>query len=443
MKTENLNPKAYKMAQDLMACRSGLPLATAMAAVNYKLANLASQMHIKVDTMSGYAPTPVNVYSLVLLNSGGGKNSSLGLLDRLFFSDAFEKIRDKAYPYYKGEALAMLEERGIERDIHNWTQSISNATISGMFAYAESYSIVKFGSLNVEMDEIGNALISKAELFENLLTPYDNGDFQPVAKRTDANALDITGLPVNLYCFGNKVRLLNGDSTEQAFMQRIDEGYGRRFIFVDDNSEPKLQSPQEVVDEMRTAEKIKQMRTVERTEFADLIDADNFKKILTLSDEAMYEYAVIKSESAHYLADKKGVPPAVEADISERYFKTIKLAGVYAFFEGKNIVEKQHIQQAYEIIKYSSGVLAKLRKIKPTHERLLDALLLESDKVTSQHILGYSFINSSWTKKVLEIIDLAKQLASERGYEWIEDSVKGVTYYTVIKEDEQPKESLF
>ena len=190
------------------------------------------------------------------LNETGGKNSSLGLMDRIFFGDAFDLIRSKVYPFYKQKAIDWLEEIGIDRDLHNWTQSISNATVSGMFAYAESYHLAKFGSLNVEIDEIGNAVTSKAELFENLLTPYDNGDFQPVAKRTDANALDITGLPVNLYCFGNKVRLLNGDNTETAFMHLIDEGYGRRFLFVDDTSTPRVKKPEEIMAEMKIAEEI-------------------------------------------------------------------------------------------------------------------------------------------------------------------------------------------
>jgi len=440
MDKDKLNPYAYSMAKDLMACRAGLPLSTAMATVNYKLANLASQMHIKVDTMSGYAPTPVNIYSLVLLNSGGGKNSSLSLMDRVFFADAFNKIRETVYPHYKEKALQELEDKGIDRDIHNWTQSISNSTISGMFAYAESYCLTKFGSLNIEIDEIGNAVTSKAELFENLLTPYDNGDFQPVAKRTDSNSMDISGLPVNLYCFGNKVRLLNGDRTEQDFMQLIDEGYGRRFIFVDDNSTPKVKTPEEIMQEMKAAEDIRKQRTALRTSISDLINSRNFNKVLTLSDEAMYQYAVIKSESDAYINGKKGVLPAVQADVSERYFKTVKLAGVYAFFEGRDSVSKDNMVQAYEVVMESSKVLNKLRRVKPTHERLLDSLLEEEDRITSQTMLAYTFINSTWTKKIVEIIDLAKQLASERGYEWDESVKQGVTYYTVINTTKEEKE---
>ena len=437
MDETKLNPFAYSMAKDLMKCRSGLPIGTAMATVNYKLANIASQMHIKVDTMSGYAPTPVNVYSLILLNSGGGKNSSLGLMDRIFFGDSFSKIRDTVFPFYKAKGIDKLENMGIERDLHNWTQSISNATISGMFAYAETYHIAEFGSLNIEIDEIGNAVTSKAELFENLLTPYDNGDFQPVAKRTDSNALDITGLPVNLYCFGNKVRLLNGDNTEAAFMHLIDEGYGRRFLFVDDKSMPTVKTPEEIMTEMKVAEETRKNRASVRESIADKITSRNFNRVLSISDEAMYQYAVIKSESDAYLANKKGFLPAVQADISERYFKTVKLAGIYAFFEGSDSVSRDNMLQAYEIVKESSRVLEQLRKVKPTHERLLDALLIEDEPVTSQHVLGYSFINSTWTKKVLEIIDLAKQLASEKGYEWHEDVKKGVTYFTVTNVDTQ------
>jgi hypothetical protein len=275
-----------------------------------------------------------------------------------------------------------------------------------------------------------------------LLTPYDNGDFQPVAKRTDPNSMDISGLPVNLYCFGNKVRLLNGDGTEMSFMQLIDEGYGRRFIFVDDNSVPMIKTPEQIMEEMKTAEVTRINRKAERDKIADMITSYNFNKIIPLSDEAMYQYAVIKSESDQYLAQKKGVLPAVNADISERYFKTAKLAGVYAFFDGNESVTKENMLEAYEVVKESSEVLDRLRKIKPTHERLLDAMLLEDDGITSQHMLGYSFINSTWTRKIIEVIDLAKQLASERGYEWVEDTKKGVTYYTVINQ-EVPVGTLF
>jgi hypothetical protein len=63
--------------------------------------------------------------------------------------------------------------------------------------------------------------------------------------------------------------------------------------------------------------------------------------------------------------------------------------------------------------------------------------LLESKPVTSQTMLGYSFINSSWSRKVLEYIDLAKQLSSERGYNWDETTKGGVVYYTVIDEKEE------
>lgn len=433
MDESKLNGLALKIAKDLMKVRTGLPLAPAIASVNYKLSNIASQMHIKVDTKSGYQPTPVNTYTLVLLNSGGGKNSSLGLLDRWFFGDAFTKIRDKIYPMYKEKALKELEDKGNDRSIHNWVQSVSNATVSGMFAYAESFRLCGFGSLNVEIDEIGNAVSSKAELFEMLLTPYDNGDFQPVAKRSDTDSMDITGLPVNLYSFGNKVRLFNGDNTERSFIHLIDEGYGRRFIFVDDNSISKVKTPKEIMNEMELSETTRNNRQSDREYIASLITSRNFNKVLEMDYEALYQYAVIKSESDAYIEANKGLLPAVQADISERYFKTAKLAGVYAFFDGSNVVTGKHMEQAYEVIKESSKVLEELRRVKPLHDRLLEAIVRESKPVTSQHMLAYPFINNTWTKKILEIIDLAKQLASERGYEWDEHTKGGVVYYTVSK----------
>lgn len=444
MNESNLNKFALSIAKDLMRVRTTLPLASAMASVNYKLSNIASQLHIKVDTQSGYAPAPVNTYTLLLLNSGGGKNSSLGILDRWFFGDAFNKIRDDVYPKFKEQALLELTSKGIDRSIHNWTQSVSNATLSGMFAYAESYSLVGFGSLNVEVDEIGNAVTSKAELLENLLTPYDNGDFMPVAKRTDSNAMDISGLPVNLYSFGNKVRLFNGDSTENAFIQLIDEGYGRRFIFVDDNSKPVDKTTDEVLEEMKQTESIRRERLKERQYISGLINGNNFDITLELNDEAMFEYAKIKAESDRVVNNSKGLLPAVQADLSERHFKTAKLAGVYAFFDGNKKVTGKNMLEAFEVVKESSKVLKELRATKPLHRRLLDAMANEADKITAQHMLAYPFINNTWTKKIYEIIDLAKQMALSEGYEWVEDFKDNVTYYLVIKpEKKDTKDTLF
>lgn len=440
MNKNKLNKLVLSMAKDLMSVRQSLPLSVAVAVINYKLSSIACQMHISVTTGSGYKPTPVNTYTLTLLMSGGGKNASLKLADRFFFEDAYKHIRDKVFPYYKKVTKAKLEEEGIDRELHNWIPSISDSTTSGMYAYAETYFLTDFGCLNIEVDEIGNAVTSKAELFETLLTPYDNGDFMPVAKRTDSNSLDISGLPVNLYSFGNKVRLFNGDNVERGFLELLDEGYGRRFIFVDDNSEQKILKPDELITQMKTSEKIYQERLNIREYIKSVVKLDNFKKTLELDDEAQYEYAVIKYESDLYLSEHKGLLPAVQADISERWFKTVKLAGLYAFFDGNDKVTKQNIIEAYEVIKESSKVLADLRRVQPVHERLLNQLLYESKPVTTQTMLTYSFINSSWTKKILEYIDLAKQLASEKGYEWIEDAKGGVTYYTVIDNEKKIKE---
>ena len=54
-----------------------------------------------------------------------------------------------------------------------------------------------------------------------------------------------------------------------------------------------------------------------------------------------------------------------------------------------------------------------------------------------------TYIFRDYTDEILEYIDLAKQLASEKGYEWIEDSVGGVTYYQVIDNSKEIKGEVF
>jgi hypothetical protein len=376
------------------------------------------------------------------LNSGGGKGASLGLVDNFYFKDAFDYIDEIVYPKYKEAGLIKLEAEDNERPLHNWTKSISNATTSGLFAYAESFALAKIGGINIEVDEIGSAVVSKAELFEILLTPYDNGVFDPVAKRTEANAMSVKGMSVNLYCFGNRVRLFEGDAVESAFIKLLDEGYGRRFIFIDDNSVPTRKKAEDIVLEMDMSEDIAEKRKPDREKIKSLITSKNLGKVLKLDRSAKIQWATIKAEGDNYILDNKGLAPAVRADMSERNFKVTKLAGVYAFFEGCDEITGRHMIEAFEVIDESSRVLADLRKLKPLHERLLTAMMDEAKPATSQHFLNYSFVNSTWSKKILEILDLAKQLASEKGYLWREVSRHGVIYYNVTETDEDTNKVL-
>ena len=442
MRKNQLNKFCLQIAEDIMRAKQSVPLATAIGVANYKMANICSQLKIQIDTKAGYGTTPANIYQLLLLNSGGGKGASLKLADNFYFKDAFDYMETVVYPKYKSSCIDKLETEGVERPIHNWVKGVSNFTTSGLYAYAESFSLTGVGGINIEIDEIGNAVTSKAELFEILLQPYDNGIFDPVGKRTDPDAISVKGLNVNLYAFGNKVRLFEGDNTEVLFVKLLDEGYGRRMMFIDDNSIPTKTTAESIVEEMNASEEIKTKRESDREYIKSLIVRANLNKVLEFDNEALLEFAIIKADGDNYILENKGLYPAVQSDMAERNFKTAKLAGIYAFFDGNDKITKKNMEEAFEVVKYSSEVLRDLRRVKTLHERLLQSMLNEDKPCTSQHFLSYSFINSTWSKKVLEIIDLAKQLASEQGYIWKETSRKGVVYYRVTESDIEEEKEL-
>lgn len=433
MNKDKLNKFVRQIAEDLMIARPSIPLATAVGVANYKMANICSNLGIQLDTKSGYGKTPSNIYQLLLLNSGGGKGASLGLVDNFYFKDAFEYLANEIYPKFKTKALEQLETQGNDRPLHNWVKSMGSTTESGLLAYAESYSLTGIGGINLEIDEIGNAIISKADVFELLLQPYDNGLYVPTAKRTDPDAISVSNMCTNLYCFGNKVRLFEGDAVETAFIRLLDEGYGRRMIFIDDNTQPVRRTAECVVGEMKASEAIIVKRVKDREYIKSLITRSNLGRVLTLNDEAIYVWATIKADGDNYILDHRGLEPAVKSDMAERSFKVAKLASIYAFFEGKDEVDEKNMLEALEVIEESSKVLRDLRKVRPKHQRLLESMLLEDKPITSQHMLGYPYIPNSWTKKINEYVDLAKELASEEGYIWKTTTRKGVEYYEVSR----------
>jgi len=442
MNKSKLNKFVLQVAEDLMVARPQIPLATAVGVANYKMANICSQLRIQLDTKSGYGKTPANLYQLLLLNSGGGKGASLGLVDNFYFNDALDYMSNEVYPRFKAKALEKLETEDNDRPLHAWVKKIGGTTESGLLAYAESYSIVGIGGINLEVDEIGNAIISKADVFELLLQPYDNGLYVPTAKRTDPDAIQVENMCTNLYCFGNKVRLFEGDNVEAAFLKLLDEGYGRRMIFIDDDTQPTRRDADDIVREMEASEEIISKRKDDREYIKSLITKSNLGKVLTLNKEAIYVWATIKAEGDNFILDNKGLEPAVKSDMSERCFKVAKLASIYAFFGGQDEVTKENMYEALEVIEESSRVLQDLRKIRPKHERLLEAMLNEDKPITSQHMLGYPFIPNTWTKKISEYVDLAKELASERGLIWKTTTRKGVEYYEVNKPTKSGEKKL-
>jgi hypothetical protein len=223
MDKNKLNPLVLKMSKDLMRAKPTMGLGLACNAVHFKMANIASQLRLKVDVGAGFGSAVSNFYGLSLSNSGSGKSVGVTLLDSFYFSSAFEYIKEVVFPKYKEIAEKKLEKAGIERALHSWTSKLGTATHSGLYANSETYYLCKFGSINIQLDELGDAITGKKELFEILLECYNNGDFPAVAKRSDSDALDIDGISVNFYTFGDPDKLTAGDSVESAFKHYLNK----------------------------------------------------------------------------------------------------------------------------------------------------------------------------------------------------------------------------
>ena len=130
MDEEKLNKFCLKGARDIMTAKPSIPLSTAVAVMNYRMAQICANLSVQLDTKSGFGKTPANIYQLTLLNSGAGKGTSLGLADNFYFKDAFDYIGTEVYPKFKRKALDRLETEENERPLHNWVKSIGSTTES-------------------------------------------------------------------------------------------------------------------------------------------------------------------------------------------------------------------------------------------------------------------------------------------------------------------------
>jgi len=276
---------------------------------NYHLTKLAAMMRIKIATKDrGIIPT--NVYAINLAPSGQGKGHSTSIIEDELTKKFRTIFMDQTYPLVVDENLAKLALRRatIEnedpdmmmeavkreyRDLGNMSFVFDSATTPAVKQYRQKLLMAKIGSMNLEMDEMGNNFLGNADVLST---------FIGYARR----------------CFFGYTRKVIKDKTKTA-----------KQIFADlvkTNSSGTL---------IKIANKL-----------GDLANIVNYNKIIAMSDPVSIQLIDYKIHCED-LADAMGEHEEIaRAEMSHRYFKALKLAGTYAFIDGHAEITKDNLNAA-------------------------------------------------------------------------------------------------
>ena len=383
----------------------------------YYLSKVASMMRCNIQTQDR-GVIPVNTYVLNLMISGAGKGYSTTFFDREFmeyFKSKFlknifhQKAEENIYTLAVEKAnilvnngnsvISLAEETDIQVD--KFTQqfnrlgelafSFDSATVPAVKQMREKLLLASAGSMNLELDEIGSNLSASTDVLTTFLELYDIGLVkQKLIKNTSENirSQELPGItPTNLLMFGTPSKLLDGDSVEEHFKEFLETGYARRllFSFVTEVGRKKHPTAKDRYLQMIDTSLNKSIKDVQSL-FSAYADRP-FNPVITMSENNSI-YLIDYQMKCEHLADKMHEHlPVHKVEMVHRYYKTLKLAGAYAFADLSHEITSDHIDYAINVVEDSGKAFTSIMKKQGAYKRLAHYLATTEKKVTQHELI--------------------------------------------------------
>ena len=358
--TQNFNPKIFRLM------------------LSYYLAKVASMMRCSIQTLDR-GPIPVNVYVINLAVSGFGKGHSINIIEDNLIAGFKETFLEETFPLLAEESLYKLaakrairkqtdeaeELEFVKKEFENTGAllfSFDSGTAPAIKQLRHKLLMANLGSLNSEIDEIGSNFLGAKEIIDTFLELYDVGKIKPKLVKNTAESKrneHIDGrTPCNLLMFGTPIKLLDGGKTEDDFLMTLDSGYGRRCLFgyARTVNKPYDMTPQERLDTVMNFSKDDILEAC-YDHFSLLAKPEHANKTLVISKDvtlALIEYQIWCEKRANELSEYEDIK---KAELIHRYFKTMKLAGAYAFADMSAEITLEHLEAAIKLVEDSGQAL--------------------------------------------------------------------------------------
>jgi len=378
--------------------------------VAYYFSKVASMMRVDVETHDR-GTIPVNMYAVNLAVSGAGKNMSTSIVEEEVINKFQHVFLEQTFPLISEESIAKLAiKRAAKKsedpdeelvrtkkefiDLGPLAFSFDSATTAAVKQMRHKLLMAGAGSVNLELDEAGSNLSGNMDVFTAFLSLYDIGKIkEKLTKSTADNTRNepINGrTPTNMMLFGTPSKLLNGSKTEDEFYSLLDTGFARRCFFG--------LSKTGASSEGLSAEQIYDLLTdtSARTFLEDLSDLlgnlaapKNFGATIMINKAVsvlLIEYRMYCEERALAFADHEDIK---KAEMNHRYYKTLKLAGVFAFIDSSPDITEEYLYNAICLAEESGLAFENILTRERDYVRLakhiatLDSELTHADLVES------------------------------------------------------------
>lgn len=387
------------------------------------LAKIASNMRATIVTQDR-GEIPVNLYALLLANSGFGKGHSITIWESDFLSVFKTKFMQEIMPQIAEQTITDMaannaliknttEEEELNRLIAEYKKAgaypftFDSGTVPAIKQLRTKLLLAGCGAISLQIDEIGSNLISNTDILTAFLELYDQGLIkQKLIKNTTDNTRteEIDGkTPTNMLLFGTPVKLLDGDDVEKSFFSFLETGYARRCLFALGNQEKKATynlSPTEVFKRLTNPVNTSLISKYANL-FGTLADPRLFNWKMNLPQDVaikLIEYRLNCEKAADQLNEQKD--EIKKAELSHRYFKALKLAGAYAFVDKAMEISMDNLLSAILLVEESGEAFNKLLTREKAYMKLAKYIASSDVELTHADLNeALSFYKGSMTQK--------------------------------------------
>lgn len=349
--------------------------------VGYYFSKLASMQRTTINTHDR-GQLPINMYAVNLAPSGSGKGYSTNIMEEQVIHEFRERFLEETFPMIADKNLASLAlKRATRKDVDEEEErtrvdkefnslgelafSFDSGTTAAVKQMRQKLLMANAGSMNMEIDEIGSNLLGQVDVLTTLLELFDVGKVkQKLTKNTAENTRseEIDGrTPTNLMMFGTQAKLLCGGKVEEEWYSFLETGYARRCIFgyIGANDKKPDLTAKEVYDMATSAQTNSDLIQI-ADELGQLGDSIYYGRALTMTEAVSLIVIQYKLECEARAAKLGEYNEIRKAELAHRYFKTLKLAGAYAFVDGDSEITEDHVYAAMKLVEESGEAFDKM-----------------------------------------------------------------------------------
>lgn len=424
-----------------------------VSATHY-LVKLASLLQMTVTQKNG-ATNTVNMYSLALLPSGFGKTRTISILQNKIFNDVFKLYTDRVssiigtshldeYKLKMSSIRTDLDEETVSTQIDDSMERAGpvdmeycEGTIPGLKQIRNKLGILKVGSLNIEIDEIGYNLSSSEDVFKLLFELSENGQ---VSSKATKNTKDSprgkgsnTSVPTNLLAFGTPAKLLNYGKDHALFIKLLTEGYARRFMYV---YEPNIfVNPIDDSDldayfnecEQIEKDSLELLRTI-KTKLLNIMSIVNANLDITFetnSDRIHRRYSIDCMNRSTLMSVHDDL---LKAQMENRPYLATKIAAAYAIYEESTKIKDNHYIWAMQLCETSGEHFIRVINRPPSYVDLAEYIINCKHPLVETELLEKLPYYKGTLSARAELMNLAKVHAISNGSIIKQTTSKGIMY---------------